>query len=48
LLVGDRPAGDLISAVGAQAVFELADVQRYESGVVVLSYRDRRADSMAG
>jgi len=48
LLVGDRPAGDLISAVGAQAVFELADVQRYESGVVVLFYRDRRADSTAG
>src|SRR3954454_3854855 len=48
LVGGDRPAGDLISAVGAQAVFELADVRRYESGVVVLSYRDRGADSRAG
>lgn len=47
LLVGDRPAGDLISAVGARAVFELADVHRYESGVAVLTYRPREAASPA-
>ena len=47
VLVGVRPAGDLISAVGAQAVFELSDLHRYESGVVVLTYRSRQADSSA-
>jgi dihydrofolate reductase len=47
VLVGDRPAGDLISAVGAQAVFELSDLQRYDSGVVVLTYRSRQTDSSA-
>jgi dihydrofolate reductase len=48
LLVGNRPHGDLISAAGAQALFELADVHRYESGVVVLSYRNPQSDSRAG
>jgi dihydrofolate reductase len=48
LLVGDRPSGDHISAVGAQASFELVDVHRYESGVVVLTYRNPEANPSGG
>ncbi|MFI7708267.1 hypothetical protein [Nonomuraea sp. NPDC049480] len=39
LPVGNRPPGDLISAVGTQARFRPADVRGYDSGLVILSYR---------
>lgn len=38
LLVGNTEPGDQIGAVGAQARFQLTDVHRSESGVVILTY----------
>jgi dihydrofolate reductase len=38
LLIGDSQPSDQIGAVGAKARFQLADVRRYDSGLVILSY----------
>jgi dihydrofolate reductase len=38
LLVGKSEPGDLISAMGTNARFQLADVRSHDSGLVILSY----------
>jgi dihydrofolate reductase len=39
LLVGASKASDQIGAVGAHARFQLTDVRRFDSGLVILSYQ---------